>query len=931
MRKSGFAVVALAVLLAVSGILWAAEPAVEGTPVPEVVVPGPSSGYIGVNVSSTTGEWGMGVPGSWGFQSNWPGSYGGDYGSIQIDGMNVYTNHYHAFGAVLQTPVTNGAVNEGIWQVGTTPLRVHQSFTLVKGTNSNVLDTYLLQYTVDNLDQTAHTVGCRMLVQFSTGNPGNGKFLVPGQANWLANEREWSGAQIPAYICEFNSYSSTYYDRAGQASFLGRLAAPPPDKVQIASWNLISANPFDYTVNTSGDLGYPSVAAYWIDHTVPAGGSITFSTYVGRATLAVDLTDPITLTTGPKMFDCMGGGYSLAPYPFMLWAYNLAGTKTYTGVTGTLTLPAGLALASGTATQSMPDLASHVSALATWMAAPTGSPTGSLSYDLTLAATQLAAPKTATLNVEVPDTCACATVTTVGVDGNSCPTILATVHVEDGLSQPVTGLLANSFKLQEDGVYQTIAVVPGATSGDYVVSYPTTHTDGSAHAITVSVTYNNCTSTTSGTAQCACSITCSATVPSSGYAGQTLAFASAVLATTCAGTPSYQWTFGDGATSTSQNVSHAYAAAGSYNWTLQVDISGNHCTKTGSITVASGPPFVVTAAADAASGNAPLTVHFTGSASGGTPPYAYNWSFSHGFPSSEQNPAHVFNATGDYTVTLTVTDAQSRTASDSHLVIHVTGTSVFTASALADPTSGDAPLPVHFQAIASGGVPPYTYTWSFGDFTASADQNPAHIYSGAGNYNVVLIVRDHSGTSVADTHLSIHVTGQAALAASATASSTSGTRPVSVNFTGVATGGLAPYFYFWSFGDGTASSEQNPSHTYANAGDYSVVLIVLDASGTLALDAHLMIHVVSVPPPAVTLIKAVNGPPFTLVCTGSNLQNGIRVTINGTQWTGVLWKTTSKVKLTGSTLKTAVPKGTPTTFTFVNPDGGTQTVTNWSY
>lgn len=37
----------------------------------------------------------------------------------------------------------------------------------------------------------------------------------------------------------------------------------------------------------------------------------------------------------------------------------------------------------------------------------------------------------------------------------------------------------------------------------------------------------------------------------------------------------------------------------------------------------------------------------------------------------------------------------------------------------------------------------------------------------------------------------------------------------------------------------------------------------------------------------------------------------------------MLWKNTAKIQLTGgASLKLAVPKGTPKTFRFVNPDGG---------
>lgn len=51
-----------------------------------------------------------------------------------------------------------------------------------------------------------------------------------------------------------------------------------------------------------------------------------------------------------------------------------------------------------------------------------------------------------------------------------------------------------------------------------------------------------------------------------------------------------------------------------------------------------------------------------------------------------------------------------------------------------------------------------------------------------------------------------------------------------VAFTSAVTGGTAPYRYSWDFGDGATSTNVSPSHTYANAGSYAVVLIVTDSA-----------------------------------------------------------------------------------------------------
>lgn len=69
-------------------------------------------------------------------------------------------------------------------------------------------------------------------------------------------------------------------------------------------------------------------------------------------------------------------------------------------------------------------------------------------------------------------------------------------------------------------------------------------------------------------------------------------------------------------------------------------------------------------------------------------------------------------------------------------------------------------------------------------------------------------------------------------ACTASGSPTSGTAPLTVQFDGSASGGCPNYTYTWNFGDGSTSSDQNPSHTYQTVGNYSASLTVTDSKGT---------------------------------------------------------------------------------------------------
>jgi len=154
-----------------------------------------------------------------------------------------------------------------------------------------------------------------------------------------------------------------------------------------------------------------------------------------------------------------------------------------------------------------------------------------------------------------------------------------------------------------------------------------------------------------------------------------------------------------------------------------------------------------------------------------------------------------------------------------------------TAAATADPASGPVPMTVQFDGAVTGGCPEYTYAWSFGDGGTSSDQRPSYTYQAVGDYIASLSVTDSKG-NVSQSSVTVAVTCPR-LTAAASGNPASGKVPMTVKFDGTATGGCpdATTTYSWDFGDGTTSTEQSPSHTYAKAGNYTASVTVTDSKG----------------------------------------------------------------------------------------------------
>ncbi len=422
-----------------------------------------------------------------------------------------------------------------------------------------------------------------------------------------------------------------------------------------------------------------------------------------------------------------------------------------------------------------------------------------------------------------------------------------------------------------------------------------------------------------------CSVSCTASVPATGSSGVAVSFVATATPSGCTGSPTYAWIFGDGGTSVQQNPSHTYASAGTYAWSMTATVQGISCTKMGSITISAGCSLACTAAAPA-TGTAGVALSFdaTATPSGCTGSPTYSWSFGDGGTSVQQNPSYTYASAGTFNWSMTATVQGVSCSKTGSITISAACSLACTAAA---PATGTAGVALSFDATAtpSGCTGSPTYSWSFGDGGTSVQQSPSHTYASAGTFNWSMTAAVQ-GVSCAKTG-SITISPECSLTCSATVAVT-GTAGVEVSFAATATPSACTGSptYSWSFGDGAASTQQNTGHVYASAGAYawSMTASVQGVSCTKTGSISIL------NPPVINLVKKVS-PPFKIVVRGSNLQNGIKVYINGVQWNSVVWKNTGKIQLKGgAALKAVVPKGVPATFRFVNPDGAEATTT-WGW
>ncbi len=283
-----------------------------------------------------------------------------------------------------------------------------------------------------------------------------------------------------------------------------------------------------------------------------------------------------------------------------------------------------------------------------------------------------------------------------------------------------------------------------------------------------------------------------------------------------------------------------FSSPGTYNVTLTDNFTRWGSTSN-SVYITVTPMLLVALSANRTSVTTGHYVSFTNVTSGGTGSNAYSYSLSNSTGVAELGNSFLFNRTGNYTVTLLVTDLSGEIASSSQSVGVTAPESSFAVSLNSSMYHISADQYVYLSNTVVGGTGNYSYSYDVSPSGYVLGTNNTLAFTSPGVYNVTLNVNDLGNGKTASSSIVLNVSAQLKIT-SYTASMRSISAGQSVTFYNSTTGGTGSNVYTYLI-DGSPTSVLNNTIMFPNTGRYYVMFKVIDLSGEEANTEAIPINV----------------------------------------------------------------------------------------
>ena len=291
----------------------------------------------------------------------------------------------------------------------------------------------------------------------------------------------------------------------------------------------------------------------------------------------------------------------------------------------------------------------------------------------------------------------------------------------------------------------------------------------------------------------------------------------------------FGWDFGDGVVRAGANLSHVYDSPGTFTADCLV-INHDGATAEGQLIVEIHAAPAVTAIVDRPEANPGMELAFNATTTGGSGGFTFDWAFGDGSSGQGAPVSHAYAAVGEYMATVTARDSAGGTAL-STVSVNISGPPVpLHALAVVDPSAAAVGARMSFSGAANGGVPPYTFSWDFGDGSGTEGARVTHTYVRPGVYVAVMTVHDSVGNTASNS-MRVTISYVVVIASAGRATSSPGK---SITFSARAAGGTGSFEYLWSFGDGSSALGATVAHAYAYSGQYMATARVTDSLGAIA-------------------------------------------------------------------------------------------------